>query len=255
MDEKHLYNGANMLFDFIARNNIKHNSKIGKKIRNDNIVVRVSSIDEANMIIDFVKNNAYLQEGLLNTNPFTMNINGVGVAMDDFHSYNNELCKALADYIYDLKAYNQLDSLNINNFRAFLENYKDFSDDDLNTIFSLIRNVIDGNQISLKNFGNVNNNFYSDSEIKEDNLKTAIIETSKKYGMEQSIVALRRYLIYGNTNGFTRQNNARSRIKELSKEDILKFLGSYTANVDVSVNNYVFSILNDFKSKTEKMTK
>ena len=45
IDAEHLYDGANILFDFLERNNITHLSKISKKVRVDNVIVRLN-IDE-----------------------------------------------------------------------------------------------------------------------------------------------------------------------------------------------------------------
>ena len=52
----HLYEGVNQLFDFIASENIEHESKVGEIARIDNVIVRLRKGDKtsAQKIIDFI---------------------------------------------------------------------------------------------------------------------------------------------------------------------------------------------------------
>lgn len=112
VDEEHIYSSANMLFEYMAKNNILHSSKIGSDVRFDDIVIRVKDEKSANLIKDYVKNNAYIQEGLMLANPFAINDEKIAVACDDRISYNSEVAGYISDYINDLKSKNALKSAN-----------------------------------------------------------------------------------------------------------------------------------------------
>lgn len=55
-----------------------------------------------------------------------------------------------------------------------------------------------------------------------DRIYIAIIETMKKYGIEQSIGALTKYMCEGNAQYFTSEKNARQIISELSPGQVLQ---------------------------------
>ena len=99
LDPNHMYEGANQIFDFLSQNRIPHMSKIGKAVRNDSIVIRVLTKEDAEKVMNFVKNNKYIQSGLVKTNPFVPNEKGVGYACDGLISYNETIAHLLANYI------------------------------------------------------------------------------------------------------------------------------------------------------------
>ena len=124
IDKEHLYEGANILFDFIESQNITHLSKISQEIRSDNIVVRLTKNDFANAqkIIDFVNNNTYLKEGLNKTNPFTPTYKGIGLMQEKGISYNNEISLIISNYI--LRSYNDnKEDVNINDFLDYFSKH------------------------------------------------------------------------------------------------------------------------------------
>ena len=71
----HLYEGVKQLFDFIDREGIQHQSKVGQNMRIDNVIVRLKKGDiaSANKIIDFINNNPYLRTGLNKNNQWFAN--------------------------------------------------------------------------------------------------------------------------------------------------------------------------------------
>ena len=109
LDFSHLYNGANILFDYIESLGIPHASKIARVLRSDNIVIRLNPEDyeSAMRIIDFVNGNDYLREGLNPTNPFLPTINGVGIMHDSGGSYNSGMAKMIAAYINSARKNNE----------------------------------------------------------------------------------------------------------------------------------------------------
>ena len=108
-----------MLFDFISVNNISHVSKIGKRIRFDDIVIRVADESDARMILDFVKNNRYMQEGLLKPNPFAFSKDGIALACDGNISYNNVISLLINNYIVDKKG-KDLNAIGFEDFYNFV---------------------------------------------------------------------------------------------------------------------------------------
>ena len=119
LDSEHIEKGAEMLFDFISVNNISHVSKIGKRIRFDDIVIRVADESDARMILDFVKNNRYMQEGLLKPNPFAFSKDGIALACDGNISYNNVISLLINNYIVDKKG-KDLNAIGFEDFYNFV---------------------------------------------------------------------------------------------------------------------------------------
>jgi len=263
LNENRLYEGANRLFDFIASEGIHHNSKIGKKIRNDNVVVRVSNMEEAIKVIEFVKNDPYIQDGLMNTNPFTININGVGIAKDGFRSYNTELCNHLTKFITILVSKNRLEDLNTVTFHEYLDTVKDFGDKDLQLITKLQSEVTSGRVLNLNEFKNI----ISGEELNKNNNKEEIFKrvvkiTFEKYGMNHTINAVARFRYNGSDVGFTRDSGARFEIikNHITMNDVNKFLENsksisgnviedYIKNI-VGIENNLFQMLENAYKET-----
>lgn len=111
-----IYNGVNILFNFLAANNIKHISKVGEESRVDGVVIRVTSKEDALKIAKFIEATPYLKNGLYKPNPFLLNDGNIAYATDARFSFNEELSIYLREYIG--KCYNNgtIDSVNIKDF-------------------------------------------------------------------------------------------------------------------------------------------
>lgn len=249
LNENRLYEGANRLFDFIAREHIHHNSKIGKKIRNDNVVVRVSNMEEAIKVIEFVKNDPYIQDGLMNTNPFTINVGGVGIAKDGFRSYNSELCNHLGKFINILLSKDRLDDLNMSTFHEYLDSVKDFGDKDLQIITKLQCQVTTGKLLSLDDFRNIiEGKELNKTFDKEEIFKKVILATFNKYGMKHTINAVARYRYNGDDSGFTRGTLGEGSrydltINKITMEDVNKFLENSNTRDGNAIEDYINNIV------------
>lgn len=242
LDEEHLKEGANKLFDFIDKEKISHNSKIGKKIRNDNVVVRVSTLKEAEKVINFVKSEPYIQEGLLSINPFTINIDGVGIAKDGYYSYNLELCESIATLIKILYKEDRLDDLNLVSLRTYMETIKDFGDKDLKIIHSLQLALMNGKKLTLEDFKKIIEGKTQEVD-KEEIFKEAILETYNKYGMDHTIYAIAKYRYNGDSKGFTRTNGARMKlISNLSIDDVNIILSEANVYGEDIIKAYIESL-------------
>lgn len=106
LDRNHIYNGSNQLFDYLASNNIKHVSKIGKDFRFDSVVVRVFNIEDAKKVENFINQNNYIKEGLYKPNPFFANDKNVALASDGLLSSNTVLSSLISLYVNEYKNQN-----------------------------------------------------------------------------------------------------------------------------------------------------
>lgn len=122
LDKDHIEKGAKDIFSFMAQRGIKHQSKIGKDIRNDNVVIRVYNIDDAKVIEEYIQSNEYIKGSTIPLNPFSIESNGVAYALDGEYSYNSEVSKHIYDYVNNLKNNNNLNQAGISSFREFLIN-------------------------------------------------------------------------------------------------------------------------------------
>ena len=125
LDSQHIVEGAKLIFNFLTENHISHISKIGKQIRFDDIVVRLTNEIDAEKLAHFIKENAYLQEGLLQPNPFAFQKDGIAMACDGRESFNFTVASIVAIYLDDCKKRNTLSSVSYDNFYQFVkENYQ-----------------------------------------------------------------------------------------------------------------------------------
>lgn len=120
LDREHIDKGSKELFNYLAKENIPHISKIGSHIRFDDIVIRTDSEESANKIMNFVKNNPYIQEGLLPANPFAVNDNGIALSWDDMLSYNSVVANWVSDYINWEFENNNINSVSYARFYAYV---------------------------------------------------------------------------------------------------------------------------------------
>ena len=233
LDVNHLKEGANQLFDFISKTNIQHESKIAKIIRNDNIVVRVNSMEDANTIIDYVSNNSYLKEGMLNVNPFLPSKNGVGITMDNCYSYNSSLGDLIYSFLNMLKQNNRLDLFNVQEFNKFVKGLiPTITDIEMKDIYSLISKVTTSS-FKYQDFESHANNKLAD-QYSSDRVRI----TDPKFYFENAIKVTDKYYpgnaksaifsyMKGNSNLFTRKEKARDGlVKYVKPEDVINIMRS-----------------------------
>ena len=121
MDKAHIYYGVNQLFEFIAKNNISHLSKVSNTTRLDDVVVRLDDMFSVLKTIDFVYSNSYIKEGLIKPNPFCPSYNDIAVTWDGSLSYNYAVSEWISDYINDLKINNKLEDVSYVGFYSFIK--------------------------------------------------------------------------------------------------------------------------------------
>ncbi len=123
LDSMHVEKGANIIFDYLAQNNIAHLSKIGKHIRFDNIVVRLKHDQDAVDLFNFIQEQPYIKEGLIDANPFAFHIGNIAFASDKKLSYNHTLTQFLTNYVDTRKREGNLNNININDFLNYGKKY------------------------------------------------------------------------------------------------------------------------------------
>lgn len=122
VDENNIQYVADQIFEFMIQNNIVTQSKISKKMRNDALVLRVATIEDAKKISDFVNNKLnYSSKNI--PNPFLYNEGKVSIAFDGKLSFNSTICDIMATYLYNRRNNNSLNMVCYNDFINFL-NYE-----------------------------------------------------------------------------------------------------------------------------------
>lgn len=227
LDYDHLYDGANLLFDFLERNNISHLSKISKKVRVDNVIVRleINDMETAQKIINFINTVPYLKAGLNKPNPFIPTIGGVGIMREHGNSYNSDISRYIKEYI-NLARKRGDKSVSAEGFRKFLmackqnnicyKQYQTSFDDSLLSTFEIAYN---GRNKDL----NLGNDLKGPVRLTDDQKRKILIDalraTYQKYGFEQVRVALLNIVKYGNYN-FITNGGPSNRFREVLKNNL-----------------------------------
>lgn len=270
LDEKHMLKGASLIFDFLEENNIPHLSKIGSHIRFDSIVIRLVNEEDVKKLADFVKNNKYLQEGLLPANPFTFNYNGIAMACDGTLSYNSTIAGFVNLYIH--KCQREKSQPNYEGFYSFIEQYskgivdveldqidsnriqRDFPDDEIYSSRSIsdFRNIVSlilkskSNDFSLEDYFDHYKNVktLTEQEIKDTySLSYEILETMIKQHPEQRetvIETFKEYIKTGKETYITRENDLRNKASAFGLNKMINKLSKVKkVTIDEFVNDTI----------------
>lgn len=231
MDKAHIKEGANQLFDFISSTNIEHQSKIASVIRNDNVVLRVNSLEDAKTIIDFVNSNQYIKEGMIKVNPFLPNYNGVGMAMDNSYSFNSTISKIISEFVTKLRNNNNLHLVTVENLNSFIaQQSTQITEPDLKDIYSLLEKTT-SKSFQFQEFLNHANNKLIDKYQNRKRItdpkyyfEQALIETQKQHLDFDLKEAIKKYL-HGENIVFTRNNRARDGVcKYVKPGDVINIM-------------------------------
>lgn len=124
--KEYLEENVNKIIMFMAKNNIVHRSKLAKKVRADDLVLRVRDKNDADKVINYI-NSTIPKEDLYECNPFCINEGNVALAMDRYMSYNEILSKYLCLYISSIYYKNEV---------ASYESFKNFMQANLRALIS-----------------------------------------------------------------------------------------------------------------------
>ena len=214
---KFVKDGVIELFNFLAKNNIEHHSKVGSAMRNDNVVVRLKSIRDVKKVLEYISKSEF-DKHLLDTNPFVFTYNKIGLAMDNNLSYSIEISKLIYNYILSRKLFKQSEKPNMQEFCNFVYNcYKDTTDDSLKMIYDLL--------YSSFNKEYTINDFYDKVSLYQGNvtlLFESLLATRRKYQDNEQAVNSLLLLLKGNYSGVTRKNNYRKKLYTYMDSDMIK---------------------------------
>ena len=87
------------IFNYIADNNIEHLSKLASETRTDDLVIRVTSIEDAKKIINFINSDAEICAGLYkNALPFDIKCGNVSVSYDKKKAFHGDVANYIEGY-------------------------------------------------------------------------------------------------------------------------------------------------------------
>ncbi len=209
--------GVTRIFDFLADNNIIHQSKVTRYMRIDNLIVCLDNIRDVKNVLDFI-DNSIVHDMLLELHPFIFNYHGIGLVMDNNLSYNNEVSKVIYNYILSRKLFKQNDKPNYREFYNFVYNcYKDVTDNNIKMIYDLF-------YASLNKDYDIED-FYDKVSLYQGNptlLFESLLATRNKYHKNEQAVNSLLLLLKGNYSGITRKNNYRKRLYRYMDSDMIK---------------------------------
>ena len=235
IDKNHLYEGANILFDYIESLGVSHVSKIAQEIRSDNVIVRLKKddYDSAMKIIDFVTNNQYLKNGLNKTNPFIPTVKGIGIMRESGISYNGDMSRFIAAYITESYRMDKND-VSINDFNSWYSSHS--YNQELNKIYF---NYLAEEKVELSNNKKINL------------LLDSLIETFKKYGYSHINRALKD-CGNGDYGHITRGGRTTPRYRQL----LSKYVSSdFIRNYVISTSSKIFhKKYDDYDSAVDDFT-
>ena len=277
VNSKNLYDISCIIFEFLERNNIYHESKIGSEIRSDGIVIRVFSKKDEQIIRNFINNNNFIKRNLNDQIPFCFQNDKIGYAIDGDLSFNITVSKYIRDYInnsrlnnskvslegfykYVLNIYNNV-FINRTSIKEFISNFVDKDEKRYFDIPSLLNNYCEVTILLLKS---IKSNKFDDYlemidfcndknlvEKRKDSFKNNsildgdielfnnyIITMYKKYGEEKTILDVSKYLLTDDLLCITRDNNLRDNFRnKMNNKKCLKILNG------LSVKNYLNRLL------------
>ena len=143
LDYDHIEEGAKQLFEFLSEKNILNDSKISKRIRCDDIVVRLVNPEDADSVLDFIKNNSYIQEGLLEPSPFAFEKDNIALACDGHLSYNEMISALMVKYLANRQRDKKLYKVEYDDFYNYIiDQYnKEYSRKEDSDIKSILKDL------------------------------------------------------------------------------------------------------------------
>lgn len=223
--KSHFCNSVLALTRYVEEKEMDYALLISKEMRNDNCVLRVNTMREAEEIIEFVKEHKLLQNSLNEVNPFIPSVEKIGIVKDYYHSYNKEISKAFSKYIQLKKEEKKLEEISVEQFKdylSFLSQQEDL-EVDKRKIYYLASRAI-----------NESKEEYFDILLQDEIVMNLTTQEGRRKLLEEVLtVAMKNYnnLTYlketlklccqGICEGIPREENARKKILSLSQEELI----------------------------------
>lgn len=205
VDYQNLKDAVCELIEFLIQSQIRHESKVSKELRSDNIVVRVGieDVKSAKKIIDFCNSNPIIKKGLNQVNPFVPSINGIGYMRESGISYNEEMANIILKYVKFCIKENKEPTI-----KEFYEYFKNNIDsEEVKEIFEIAykgKSELDANKQRL--------------------LLDALKATFNEYGLEKTVFALTN-IVKNNDYSSISNNNPNYKYRDL--------LSNYVSNEEI----------------------
>lgn len=230
VDAENLCEVTTKIVEYMAKEHIITQSKVAKEMRNDVLVIRVSTKEEATKIINYINSLNYKSK--VKPNPFTLSNGKVNITRDGTLSYNTTLCKLIENYLIDCKTNNNLENASIEGLSTYttrtinklkgpykkelIELYQINSEReyiDVLMVLNLISKNLNGT-ITLEDVledNKIKNISEETSNKKEDKdkFKYALSGLSKYYNTSEIHEIMTKYIQTGDLSYFTRRDNIR----------------------------------------------
>lgn len=120
----HINESVNKLLAFFSKKKMPFEMKIANKVRTDDIIVRLNSLEDVNKFLNFIKYNDYINEGLLKPNPFCYQEESISLTNDGSISYIQVTASYISKYINSNK--DNIDEIKLHKFYNYIiDCYKD----------------------------------------------------------------------------------------------------------------------------------
>lgn len=216
------------------------------------MVLRVTSLEDADKIITFVDSNKYFDDNKLEANPFLYDTGTMGVAVDGEYSYNSQVATLVKDYIINRYQMNSLDNVSVEDFHNFVTTLPKQENQNIQEINKLVGCATNGkNDLNdyVRHFVKVNRKFKKSKQVTNFNvLEYGLFTTACNHGVLHAMMAFHRYITTGIADGLSRFNkddgtniNFREEISKIDPEEIKNYLNSKYPNMDLNaqINSYV----------------
>lgn len=239
---------ATNLFSFMIVKGIIMQCKIAKDLRNDTLVLRVSTPRDAILVENYINNELHYHTDI-RPSPFTLNRGKIGYALDGNLSYNSTIArKLILEYLQSKKESNTLEASSLSDFLTFLEQehtnlqfrssdslakYHLYNQDKYNDFTVILELIIENIKGSLT----INELFRYNQVLRlqkasipinegqiqnRDKLLSILGKLSSIYSIEELHQRIIKYIETGNINYFTRECQIRSNVQTFFTPESMK---------------------------------
>lgn len=139
-----IYKISESLFDFMIDEGIVMQCKVAKEMRNDALVCRVRTKENALKVSDYVNSLDYISN--IRPNPFLYDDGSVCMTIDGVLSYNTVLANVLREYLNNKRMSHTLNRTNILEFNTFINSQIELSNGNLNKAYMDLYKISSGEQ-------------------------------------------------------------------------------------------------------------
>lgn len=271
-----LEQGVMRIMSFVDRENIEVYFKVGRLSRDDQLVIRVGSHEDCDKVISFINNDDYLRNGKNEATVFPFQKDGISLAVDGYTSYNDCMTMLVYKYLQYAKYNNKIDEIGYNSFVKFVKEYYEehfirkenlsaaLGDFKVSKIESDLYRLIDYKYCIKFFLESLSDDFTYDSykkfiDDKKEHYEDETRELYSKYGYgdrfslffelcdvmidkmgyEQACKNIVKFIISGNSDLITRDNDLRTRVDRKSFYDFIYY---YVKTINMSIEDFINSV-------------